>query len=271
VSNYNDLVGNVIDADFIGVKLGDVNQSARPNALVSGAPRSLNGTLDLEVNEVVLREGETYPVPVYASALTEVDGYQFTLQFDRSILEVTNIKPGLVATGNFGWNFAEQGLITTSWNWANSNAPADWTGKEVLFTLIVQANANDKLSAGLDLNSRYTEAEAYERNTGNLRNLALVFNEEALGNATNELLQNVPNPVRNQTMIGFQLAAAHPEVVISIRNAAGRLVSEFKQEGLAGNNSLVLDKRMLNTVAGVYSYTVTAGDWVATKRMIVLR
>jgi hypothetical protein len=271
VSNHNDLAGTIVEVDFIGIKLGDVNQTARPNSLVSGAPRSLNGTLELEMDEVALRQGETYSVPVYASALTEVDGYQFTLEFDQTLLEVTGIEPGLVTAGNFGWAFAERGLITSSWNWANSTVPTNWTGEEVLFTLIVQATANGELSEGLDLGSRYTAAEAYERTTGNLRNLGLVFNVEVSTSGTNELLQNAPNPVRNQTVISFNLATAHPEVVISIRDAAGRLVSEFKQEGVAGSNSMVLDQRMLKTVSGVYSYTVKAGDWVATKRMIMLR
>ncbi|TXF89150.1 HYR domain-containing protein [Neolewinella aurantiaca] len=271
VSNYNNLVGTIADADFIGVKLGDVNQSAQPNSLVSGAPRNLNGTLEFEINEAELLRGQTYLVPVYASALDEVDGYQFTLRFNPSVLEVTSIEPGLVAAGNFGWNFADQGLITTSWNWASGNVASDWQADEVLFTLNVQANANGKISEGLEINSRYTHAEAYERDSGNLRNLALVFNEDALSVGTNELLQNVPNPVRNQTLIGFRLATAHPEVVVSVRDAAGRLVGEFKQEGLAGSNSLVIDNRLLGTPAGVYSYTVKAGDWVATKRMIILR
>jgi hypothetical protein len=271
VSNHNDLAGNIIDVDFIGIKLGDVNQTAQPNSLVSGVPRSLNGTLELEVEEIAMRQGETYRVPVSAAALTEVDGYQFTLEFDQTALEITNIEPGLVSAGNFGWNFAERGLITTSWNWTGSTVPANWTGEEVLFTLVVRANAGDNLSEGLDISSRFTAAEAYERNTGNLRNLALVFNEIEVENGSNELFQNTPNPVRNQTVISFQLTTAQAEVVISIRDAAGRTIREFTQEGTAGYNSLVVDNRMLNNAAGVYSYTVTAGGWVATKRMIVLR
>jgi hypothetical protein len=140
-----------------------------------------------------------------------------------------------------------------------------------LFTLVVRANAGDNLSEGLDITSRFTAAEAYERNTGNLRNLALVFNEIEVENGANELFQNTPNPVRNQTVISFQLETAQAEVLISIRDAAGRIIREFNQEGTAGYNSLVVDNRMLNNAAGVYSYTVTAGEWVATKRMIVLR
>ena len=271
VSNFNDLSGTITGVDFVAVKLGDVNQSARANAQASGAPRSLNGSLDFEMDEVKMRQGETYRIPVFAAALTEVDGFQFTLEFDQTVLEVTGIEPGLVAAGNFGWALADRGLITSSWNWTGTNVPTNWTGEEVLFILVVRANANEAFSEGIELGSRYTAAEAYVRNSSELRNLGLVFNGVAPVAFTNELMQNVPNPVRNQTIIGFRLATDQPEVVISIRDATGRIVREFKQEGTTGYNSLVVDNSMLANAAGVYSYTVTAGDWVATKRMIVLK
>jgi hypothetical protein len=271
VGNFNDLGMNVFNADFIGVKLGDVDQSALANAQAPGVPRSLNGSLEMEADEVQMLRGETYRVPVKAADLKEVDGYQFTLEFDREVLDVTGIEPGLIATGNFGWAMAERGLITSSWNWGSTAVPADWTGEEVLFTLLVRANSNETLSSGIMLGSRYTVAEAYQRNANNLLDLALVFNETSISDLRNELFQNTPNPVRDQTVIGFQLVTAQQEVVVSIRDAAGRIVREFRQEGSAGYNSLVLDNGVFNRVAGVYSYTVTAGDWVATKRMIVMK
>jgi hypothetical protein len=271
VINHNDLVVSILDADFIGVKLGDVNQSARPNLQsTNSAPRSLNEGLELEVDERKMRRGETYRIPVRAPQLTEVDGYQFTLEFDRNLLDVTAIEPGLVAANNFGWTLADQGLITSSWNWVN-NAPTDWTGDELLFTLVVNAKANASLSEGISLGSRYTPAEAYVSNSEVLRSLILVFNENGINAAANELFQNVPNPVRNQTVIGYRLTDAHAEVTVSIRDATGRLVREFTRAGTVGYNSLVIDNRVLGNTAGVYTYTVTAGNWVATKRMIVLK
>ena len=44
VENINDLAGNVIDADFIGVKLGDVNSSAQANSLMPARARNLRGS-----------------------------------------------------------------------------------------------------------------------------------------------------------------------------------------------------------------------------------
>ncbi|MEO0732872.1 MAG: T9SS type A sorting domain-containing protein, partial [Bacteroidota bacterium] len=270
VSNFNDLTASVIDADFIGAKLGDVNGSAIANALQPPVPRSLRGDLELELDETEMIEGETYRIPVTAPGLTEVDGYQFTLEFDRTAMTLESIEPGLATAGNFGWRFASSGLITTSWNWTGSEAPVDWRGEEVLFTLVVRAESAGLLSDALEASSRYTEAEAYVRGGTGLRNLSLIFNEEVVEVAGYRLRQNLPNPVLRETTIGFDLPEAHAEVTINVTDAAGRLVAEYKQEGFVGYNSVLVNKRDLGGASGVYSYTVTAGDWVATKRMVLI-
>ncbi|MEL7163422.1 MAG: hypothetical protein AAFN92_21875, partial [Bacteroidota bacterium] len=243
VSNFNNLDASVIDADFIGAKLGDVNGSAIANALMPIVPRNLRGDLELELDETDMIEGETYRIPVTAPRLTEVDGYQFTLEFDRTAISLEAIEPGLAVAGNFGWRFASAGLITTSWNWDGAEVPADWTGEEVLFTLVVRAEAAGMLSEALDAGSRYTEAEAYVRGGDGLRNLSLIFNEGVVQVAGYRLLQNLPNPVKRETTIGFELPEAHAEVTINITDAAGRLVAEYKQEGYVGYNSLLVSKR----------------------------
>ncbi|MBC6994233.1 DUF11 domain-containing protein, partial [Lewinella lacunae] len=270
VMNFNNLANNIPGADFVGVKLGDVNGTAIANAFMPTAPRNLRGDLELEMDETQLIQGETYRIPVTAPDLTEVDGYQFTLEFDRTAVSIEGIEPGLVQAGNFGWRFASQGLITTSWNWEGVERPINWTGKEVLFTLVVRAQASGKLSNAIATGSRFTEAEAYNAGGTSLRNLSLIFNEEIIQVAGYRLLQNLPNPVSKETTIGFELPEAHAEVTIAITDAAGRLVREYRQEGFVGYNSVRISKRELGGASGVYTYTVQAGKWVATKRMVVI-
>ncbi|MTB52277.1 DUF11 domain-containing protein [Lewinella sp. W8] len=270
VINVNNLAGNVLDADFIGVKLGDVNGTAIPNSEATGRARNLQGYLDLEMEELDMQMGESYAVPVRAKDLTSVEGYQFTLEFDRAAVEIESITPGLVGAGNFGMRFASAGLITTSWNWAGSSVPNTWTGDEILFTLEVTALTDGKLSDALTAGSRYTEAEAYVRGSNEVRDIALIFNGAVEVTGGYQLLQNIPNPVSRETMIGFELPVAEAEVIITITDAAGRLVREYRQEGIAGYNSLRVTKQELGGASGVYSYTVAAGDWVATKRMVIM-
>ena len=161
-------------------------------------------------------------------------------------------------------------MITTSWSWSGTETPTNWTGDEVLFSLVVRAEANGLLSEAIDAGNRFTEAEAYQRNGAGLRNLTFVFNEEIVEVTGFRLLQNVPNPTRKGTVIGYELPEAYDEVTITITDAAGRLVRELKQEGSVGYNSITVTKRQLGGASGVYSYTVSAGEWVATKRMVIM-
>ncbi|MEL7162452.1 MAG: T9SS type A sorting domain-containing protein [Bacteroidota bacterium] len=233
-------------------------------------PRNVRGFLELEADDVDLKAGETYTIPVTAPRLTAFKGYQFTLEFDRSALSIERIEPGLMDRGNFGWRFANRGLITTSWNWGGAGVPTTLTGEEVLFSLVVQATVNDKFSKFIQVSSRFTEAEAYRADSDDPSSVALTFNQEDTVSAGYKLFQNIPNPVAKETLIGFELPDAEAEVIIKILDAAGRLVQEFRQPGHTGYNSLRLPRSVFRNTSGVYSYVVSAGNWRATKRMVVM-
>lgn len=78
-----------------------------------------------------------------------------------------------------------------------------------------------------------------------------------------------PNPVRAKTMIRFELAAAGP-ATLTIQDAAGRLILTRKLDAFAGRNQVILTAADLGA-AGVLTYTLTAGDFTATRKMVVVR
>ncbi|PHI19085.1 hypothetical protein CEQ90_15030 [Lewinellaceae bacterium SD302] len=267
VHNYNNLMQNITDSDFIGAKLGDVNGNVQANSLQGPEARDLRGDLFLEMDELQLEAGETYRVPVRASELAQVRGYQFTLEFDNLAAELISIEDGLVEAGSFGWRFANQGLITTSWNWQGGNGPRNWGADEVLFTLVLNAQTQVALSEVFSVSSRFTVAEAYD-NDGSLRNVGMVFDLLIEVTADYRLLQNSPNPFQRETVIGYELPEATP-VTITVTDVRGRLVRTYEQEGTAGFNNLRVTRREIGA-AGVYYYTLTAGEWTASKKMIIL-
>jgi hypothetical protein len=113
----------------------------------------------------------------------------------------------------------------------------------------------------------YALSEGVNANgTGGALNLA--FNSDfAPASAANALLQNTPNPVVNETTIRFILANAGP-ATLTLRDAAGRVLSTQKLEATAGLNRVELTNL---TAAGVITYTLVAGDFSATKKMVVIR
>ena len=96
---------------------------------------------------------------------------------------------------------------------------------------------------------------------------------------TTTLLRNYPNPFNPETWIPYHLAKAG-EVVITIYDASGSVVRSFdlghQSEGHYTNQSRAAywDGRNNSgeTVAsGTYFYTLTAGDFSATRKMVILK
>ncbi|RMF02593.1 MAG: T9SS C-terminal target domain-containing protein [Bacteroidetes bacterium] len=257
VFNVNDLAGN-LEANFVGIKIGDVNGSARANELDDDG-RTLNGTFDLEMDELELKAGNTYTVPVYASKVAEISGFQGTLQL--SGVELVDIVYGVADAQHFGLQFADQGVIMTSWDGQASQ-------EEALFTLVLRATTDQTLSSAVQMTSRYTAAEAYSVG-GEHRKLGLQFNGKAQVAEQFELYQNTPNPVANATLIGFYLPEAG-EATLTIKDISGRTVLVRHAEYGAGYHTINLDRKELGA-AGVLTYTLKSGEYTATKQMVVVK
>jgi hypothetical protein len=82
-----------------------------------------------------------------------------------------------------------------------------------------------------------------------------------------ELRQNRPNPFADFTVIGFRLPEAAP-VVLSIQDAAGKIVRIVRGEYGAGYNEMRIERDEL-PAAGVYYYTLKAGGFTATRKMVI--
>jgi hypothetical protein len=282
---------NMLDEDFVSVKVGDVNGNAIANAAMASDDRS-SGTLLFDIMDRVVTAGETFTVSL--TAAEAVAGYQFTMNFKG--LEVVDITPGANMTmGNFGV-FGD--AITTSYDGPNQGA----------FSVTFRALQGGKLSELLSVSSRITKAEAYstyvndtagpasaKATSGEKMNVAFRFNNGNTSTVSGvgfELYQNQPNPFVNKTMIGFHLPAEASAqagtanasaqagtanasaqagdlipVTLSIFDETGRLVYTQKGSFAKGYNSFAIDCALLNTVSVLYYKVETATD-SATKKMI---
>ncbi|MGB3548573.1 MAG: T9SS type A sorting domain-containing protein, partial [Saprospiraceae bacterium] len=82
-----------------------------------------------------------------------------------------------------------------------------------------------------------------------------------------ELLQNVPNPWRDETVIPFRLA--HPGLTrISVTDVAGRVVYRHEEHFTAGLHEFAISNNDLPTI-GIFYYTVESSDWKATRKMVL--
>ena len=265
VKNINNLQDG-LTGDFVAVKIGDVNGSAVVNALQSADERSNAGTFELKTADVSLEAGEEYTIDFTATDLAGIEGYQFTLTFDRDAVELVDILYGEVREENFGV-FASEGMITTSWNAGGNSDFRLPTSDLPLFSLVLRSRANGQLSDALSISSRLTQAEAYAT-TGETMDVTLNFGAGAVDRASFELYQNRPNPFRSETIIGFHLPEA-AAASIKVNDVTGRLLKIIEGEFVEGYNQIELYSSDLDA-NGVLWYTVETGEYTATRKMIVL-
>lgn len=255
VVNINNIPTSVLNADFVAVKVGDVNLNAITNLNTNVDERTTaNWTIFAE--EKLVNKGEEVAVTFRAED-PKVLGYQFTLNFDREALEFVDIVSNVATAENFGLTLLDKGAITTSWNGE--------AGAENLFTVVFRAKATTRISESLSVNSRFTQAEAYGVD-GSLMGVQLSFGGALSSNF--ELYQNVPNPFNGETTIGFNLPEAGM-AKLTVTDVSGRVLSSIEAEFKAGYNQVVLNSNDLPATGVLYYILETAGH-TATKKLIVI-
>jgi hypothetical protein len=271
VMNIDDLNDDEIHADFIAIKVGDVNGSATPTNLQDIEDRGDQGIFTLIADNRRVSAGETFTVDCYAHGMHYIPGYQFTLGFDTDLLEWEGVEPGElegVSEGNFGLSAVDEGLITTSWN---EETPREGSEKITLFRLSFRAKQDLEVQNALFLSDKMTKAEAYTR-TYDVLGVNLVFASAGVSNANSpkgyELFQNRPNPFADETIIAFQMEE-RGSARLTVYDATGKMI--YQQEAVfeTGYNEVSIGKSDL-PVSGVLYYQLEAGAWKDTKKMIML-
>lgn len=99
-------------------------------------------------------------------------------------------------------------------------------------------------------------------NNGVSQNLPLTF----------ALRQNYPNPFNAGTVISFDLPEA-ADVLLEVVNVTGQLVHEVNRHFTAGSHEIAWDATTGGraVASGVYYYRITAGEFTATRKMVLLK
>ncbi|MBP8725908.1 MAG: T9SS type A sorting domain-containing protein, partial [Saprospiraceae bacterium] len=253
--------------DFVAVKMGDVNTSARGHQFAGTSSRN-NGSLNLEIEQGQTVAGELYRVEFKSSNFNEIAGYQFTLRFDRQALSFEGIESGELKMddSNFGTNRIGEGILTTSWN---NNVAQSVNANSTLFSLVFRASANGSIDKMLAITSDVTAAEAYDAGL-NAKDVDLGVRTErgVQESGVFELYQNTPNPFAKETVISYRLPEAGA-VKLSIYDVTGKVLRVYDAQGVKGLNTIKVQRTDFNA-GGVLYYQLDAANHTATRRMVVI-
>ncbi|MEI2420387.1 hypothetical protein V6O07_08935, partial [Arthrospira platensis SPKY2] len=94
-----------MDENFVGIKIGDVNNSVRANSQSFQQGTSRSRGMELIAAEQNLKAGNEYTVSFRSEDIANVEGYQFTLNFNTSKVSFVGYNAGAlnVTDDNFGF------------------------------------------------------------------------------------------------------------------------------------------------------------------------
>ena len=256
--------GQLLHGDFIGVKIGDVTGDAEASSLHQVEDRT-SGLFTVNTEDRLFKEGERHTVIFSSEELAHITGYQWTMQWDIASVELVAMAYRTAKEQHFATHRADEGILTVSYDGKAST--------DELFGLVFEAKQAIYLSEILQINSRFTKAEAYNNQDDQL-DIVLSFNgEQAEGYA---LYQNKPNPFKGETVIGFELPEAM-QAIIKIQDVSGRTLQIIRDEYERGYNEVRISAEKLRSTftttgigAGVFYYTLETAQYTKTKKMIIV-
>jgi len=264
------VVGGAMNQNFIGIKMGDVNSTASP----ASAP-GLNPNLVYKVQDRVLEQGAMFTTVFNAYNFDDLLALQFGLQFDQTklkLLGVETISGSPMQSDNFGLYDVAKGEIRAFLSMAQSKTLANGTqgGFRLKFQVLQGGN---KLSEVLQLSEEVLHIEAYSSSyrpgpiSLEYENVATGTIEPGTSNLS--LLQNVPNPFKTVTSIGFVLPETC-DAQVRIFDISGRLIEEQGGTFTKGYNQL--DFRLDGySGEGVLYYELITPYGILSKKMMLVR
>ncbi len=256
----DDVQQNSVANDFVGLKLGDVNNSV----VLNGTSQDIEtrGVKSLTIDNVMFEAGEYVSVPVYGSELGSISGLQMSVSVDGDAMEFVSVEAGAmkISTGNY---LIKGNQMNISWNASTSTYNDD----DVLFTLKLKSKKDGQLINRLQMSDRISP-EVYD-DEFDVYSVALNYRNEYDKVGQFVLYQNTPNPFSNETEISFEI----PEngvVTISVYDITGKEIVNISRDFEKGYNSVIVSKDDLKNAAGVLYYKVENDGNTIIKKMIVI-
>ncbi len=248
-----------MEVDFVGVKVGDVNNSAE----LLGSKRieeRASYSLELQTKSNSARE---YEITINSGDL-EIEGFQLEFLIDGSRATVQNIIP-LVAglnEANISNTFEVNDKVTMSWYTQQPVAK-----HTALFRIELAANSESDAEAAISLETSRIANEIYHNNSA--KQIQLEFRTTQMSSEDQIMLYpNRPNPWSETTEISYYLPSAK-DIILSVYDINGKLIYQEQKRGYQGINTVLLSRNDLLS-AGVLYYELVADNISKIQKMVVI-
>ncbi len=247
--------------NFIGMKIGDVNNNANPAAFLDTEPRS-SEVLVLKTANTWMESGEIHTLKL-EGARKDALGFQCLLYFNPMLLEFIDIEPGAnLSDANFGTSEADKGRLRISWNQSEP-------GTAPVAALRFRAKKRTDWNSSVAITSEDLRPESYffnENGELTVGAIALEFEETPAASGLT-LLGGVPNPFDESGEIRFR-TSNESQVSLRVYDLAGRLVAQQQHVFTAGIGQFRIASKDLPG-QGLYFYEISDGEFRASGKLIL--
>ena len=273
---YTGSGGNAANRDFVAIKVGDVNLDNTTNSLTNVQENaSSDDDLELWINDEMLpTKSSLVSIPLKIARDKNLVGCQFTLSFDRDLLELVGTVSGeatVLSKENFYTEKKKDGWLTFAWASA-SGTPTPFLENSSLLNLtfrVKKAAQNLRWNQVVRLNSDRTTAQSYDAHA-RARSVRLTAKADPTTTDRFEVFPNEPNPFNIKTLLRYRLPQA-TEVTLRVLDAQGKTMHFEQQNGTKGNNHFSFEPSD-RLASGVYFYQITTADGKQmTQKMTLFR
>jgi hypothetical protein len=258
--NLDSVFEDRANVNFMAVKVGDINNSAKANAGSSPTEKRSQPVLFVYENQS-FKANETVKVEIRSAEEMEMMGAQLALHFAGDKLTLNDILPGKWAIRPDQVN-RQDALIRMSYDDPKGTAIG---ADEVLFTLVFTALEKGNTNA-ISLANEVMPAELYDLEAS-AKAIALQPREGG-SLMTTSLYQNEPNPFKDGTSVPFELATAS-SVTLRVLDVTGKQVFVQTATFEKGYHTLTISGSQLSG-SGVYYYQLEADGFTASRKMILI-
>jgi hypothetical protein len=252
---------NEMHIGFEPIKIGDIDMSANFNG--KEAQTRFNSYITLKSEQSTYEAGEIASIPVYIEDVERLDGFQIQWDYNPNIGSIEGVHSDQLDLSSGNWVVGTDHL-RISWSKASGHRIDE---EQPLFYLDILPERRITLAQILSLASgRKFSSEIYT--SSGMHGLKYRLEGRSTARPTFELKQNRPNPAEEFTIIDVQVPVTMPTTLV-ITNGNGQEVYRERTVFARGWNQFEIQTSNFGP-SGVYFYSVSAGPFSDSKKMILV-
>ena len=252
------------EANFIGVKIGDVNESV--SLQLHEAEVRSNRSVSFEIDDIEFEAGQEYLIPVTLreEKIQSINGLQLDLEFNNRAVEVLGVSAGDLDLNKQNY-IINEGRVKLSWN---SSETVKLSEKGALFFINIKTKTKNQFSNIFEVREDELSSEFIDEDL-EAKRIKLTFDREGLVGEDFTLYQNKPNPFSDRTTVSFDLPTSST-VAFKVYDTKGQLIMDLNEQFAQGHNEYELDFEGVEHT-GILYLNVVAGNYSANTKMVLIK